>query len=572
MKLKDLVNALFSYDGPQDDQGFLLQETQRERQIGQDTPHSQEKNSVRPKQQERKIKKPIKVNEYGTLPKRPEQWKVYTNLAKNRECIEYLFYLPLNKDVVIREFSIPTQPPVNAFLVYIDGTVDTPTVRNFILQPLMLLTCLDPNPQKRADTCEKVLKNLLPSDKVKKLTKFMDLVGEITGGSTVIFFEGCSYCISAETKGFQFRNVEAPKTEQVVQGPQEAFVENLRSNTSLLRRIIRSKDLITEFVKVGLRNDENVAIMYLKDLANPDLIKEIKRRLSLIKTDFVSEAGTLEEFIEDHPFSMVPQIVKTERPDRVAFMLAEGRAAIIVDNSPFVIIVPVTIFDFLHSPEDHYVRFPYGLCLRLIRVTAVFLTMLLPAFYVAIATFHQEMIPTDLILSIVAAKERVPFPTIVEIMLMELSFELIREAGVRVPGIIGPTLGIVGTLILGQAAVAATIVSPISIIIVAVTGLASYTIPNYSASFGFRIIRFVFLLLAATQGFFGISTGLFILLTMLMSMHSFGVPFFSPIAPRTAPGQDVIARLPIWMQDSRPDYLQSLDITRQPKVSRKWKK
>jgi spore germination protein KA len=305
-------------------------------------------------------------------------------------------------------------------------------------------------------------------------------------------------------------------------------------------------------------------------LANPKLVKEVKKRITQIKTDYIPETGILEEMIEDHPFSLIPQTIKTERPDRVTSMLVEGKVAILVDNNPFVMLVPAIFFDFLHSPEDHYIRFPYGLWLRIIRIAAIFITSLLPAFYVAIATFHQEMIPTDLLLAITASKERVPFPTIVEMLLMEFSFELVREAGVRVPGVIGPTLGIVGTLILGQAAVAANIVSPVLIIIVAVTGLSSYAIPNYNIAFGFRFMRFFFIFLAAVLGFFGISTGLFVLLCTVVSMKSFGVPFFAPIAPRTGPSYDLIVRHPEWNQELRPDYLQTLDVRRQPNISRKW--
>ncbi len=586
MQLKHWTSKILGYDGPPDSRDFDLVETDEEQEsVSEDAGEESIPTSMSRKH---KIKKPKKTgsaryrhnaNKSGVdsdednaerLNQGKSQREIHIDLKTNKKSIEQLFHMPLNKDVVIRVFTLSTEPPVPAFLVFIEGMADTKLINDYILKPLMLLTNLDPGPDISLDTCTNVLQKHLPSNQVKKLTLFEDVVTHVLSGDTVIFFEGCPCAVSTETKGFSHRAVDTARTEQVVQGPQEGFVENMRSNTSLIRRTVRSEKLITEYLQVGFRNNNNMAIMYLADLVNPDLVQEVKRRIKSIKTDYVAESGILEEFIEDQPFSLMPQIIKTERPDRVSSMLSEGKVAIIVDNTPFVMLVPGLLFDFLHSPEDHYVRFPHAIWLRIIRVFAVFLTILLPAFYVAIATFHQEMIPTDLLLSIAAARERVPFPTIVEILLMELSFELVREAGVRVPGIIGPTLGIVGTLILGQAAVAASIVSPILIIIVAVTGLSSYTIPNYAAAFGFRFMRFFFIFLAATMGFFGISSGLFVLLCLLLNMKSFGVPYLAPVAPKTAPSADIILRFPAWQQETRPDYQQPLDVRRQPKLSRVW--
>ncbi len=593
MQLKHWANKILGYNGPPASMDFELAETKEEQQSASQA--GQEENVPASKSRQHKIRKPRKTGPGGDngnasstddtviqpggtgAGDNPERSKpgsapqeIQVALETNRKIIAQLFNLPINKDVIVREFTLSTEPPVPAFLIFIDGMADTRLINDSILQPLMLLTNLEPGLGIWPDTCTNVLQKHLPSNQVKKLTLFEDVVTQVLSGATAIFFDDCSCAISAETKGFPFREVDTAKTEQVVQGPQEGFVENLRSNTALVRRIIHSEQLITEYLEVGMRNNNNVAIMYMADLTNPALVQEVKRRIRGIKTDYLAESGVLEEFIEDHPLSLMPQIIKTERPDRVSSMLLEGKVAIIVDNTPFVMLVPGLLFDFLHSSEDHYVRFSNGIWLRVIRLFAVFLTILLPAFYVAIATFHQEMIPTDLLLSIAAAREMVPFPTIVEILLMELSFELVREAGVRVPGIIGPTLGIVGTLILGQAAVAASIVSPILIIIVAVTGLSSYAIPNYAAAFGFRFMRFIFIFLAAVLGFFGISSGLFMMLCLLLNMKSFGVPYLAPVSPKTASSHDLILRFPAWQQENRPDYQQTLDTRRQPELSRGW--
>lgn len=486
MKLTDLTVKIFGYNGPPADAGFTLDEADEEDLLAADGDikgdYATSQNlSSKADKTKRKSRRP------GKTDKAKNEWEVWVDLTQNKERIEALFHLPLNKDVVIREFALATEPKKKAFLVFMDGMVDKQVINNSILKPLMLLTNLDPGQGTEMNIYKLVVESCLPSNQVKELTDFREVVTEITAGSTAIFIDGYSSCIVAETKGFEHRGVDTARTEQVVQGPQEGFVENLRSNTSLIRKIIHSENLITEFLPVGTRNKTNVALMYLMDLANPRLVKEVKRRISSIKADYVPETGMLEEFIEDHPFSLIPQTIKTERPDRVASLLVEGKVAILVDNNPFVMIVPATFFHFLHTPEDYYVRFPYGLWLRVIRV-------------------------------------------------------------------------------------AASIVSPILIIIVAVTGLASYAIPNYTVSFGFRSMRFIFIFLGGTLGFFGISTGLFVLLCLIISMKSFGTPYFAPVAPRTGPSTDLIVRQPMWSQELRPDYLQPSEVRRQPNFSRGWVK
>jgi spore germination protein KA len=494
---KKIVRNFFIYNHSPNYQSFTLEETEREDRLSSDGDILDD--TVAARTNRGKLKKP----------KRPQKSKeakldgssnniksldLSSDLEVNKERIERLFHLPYNKDLIIREFAIGSSPALDAFVVFLEGMASKITINEYILEPLMFASFA--RYVKEEDlllTCKHALLKHIPSNQVKELSIYQEVAEAVTAGDSVIFIEGAKHAIACETKSFAARTVSKASSEQVVQGPQEGFVEAIRQNTSLVRRIIRSENLITEMMQVGARNKASVAMMYLKDLANPKLVQEIKRRISKIETDYIGDTGMLEEFIEDHPFALVPQTLKTERPDRVAAHLVEGKVAIIIDGSPFALIVPVDFFAFLQSPEDFYLRLPYGFWLRILRMAAIFLTLLLPAFYIAVATFHQEMIPTDLLLSISAAKEMVPFPTVLEILFMELAFELIREAGVRVPGVIGATLGIVGTLILGQSAVSAAIVSPISIIIVAVTGLASFAIPNYSLAFGFRFMRLAFI-------------------------------------------------------------------------------
>jgi len=280
----------------------------------------------------------------------------------------------------------------------------------------------------------------------------------------------------------------------------------------------------------------------------------------------------LEQLIEESTIYPSPQVIATERPDYVSELLVNGRVAIIVGGSPIVLVVPTTAYELMKSTEDKYIRYPYGILIRFARYIALFLALLLPSFYIAITNYHHEMIPTDLLLAIEASREKVPFPSLIELLLMEISFELIREAGVRVPGPIGPTLGIIGALILGQAAVAANIVSPILIIIVAVTGIGSFAIPNYSFAYSIRIMRFAFIILGALAGFLGITTGLFALGVWSTAMKSFGVPFMAPLGPKTSDNiLSTLFRMPEWKMEDRPDYLNTKKQKKQEKHSMGWR-
>jgi spore germination protein KA len=310
--------------------------------------------------------------------------------------------------------------------------------------------------------------------------------------------------------------------------------------------------------------------MYLRSLANPILVAEVKRRIKGITTDYIASIGMLEQFIEDHPSAPLPQMLATERPDRVAASLAEGRMALFLDGTPFGHILPVSLFSFFHSGDDWSMKASAGTFMRIIRWFGTLFALILLSLYLAISYYHPEALPTELILALAAARESVPFPAFFEILMMEFSFELIREAGIRVPGVLGSTIGIVGAIILGQAAVSANLVSPIMVVIIAITGLASFAIPDYRMAFALRILRFVFLLLAATLGLVGLALGMLVLSVILCSMKSFGVPYLVPIGPKTIANFDVIARGSVFQMESRPDELNTQDPTRQPAISRSW--
>nr|WP_235715972.1 spore germination protein [Acetivibrio cellulolyticus] len=497
--------------------------------------------------------------------------KVSKTLSDNIAFLKKKYTIPDNGDIVLREFDIVAKnKSIPACMIFIDGMTSRDVIDLAILQPLMLLSNIEIK-GKEEDIGLFVRNHLLPHNQIKMVNELSKVIDEVNFGGCGIFIDGIDVAFAADVKGWQGRGVSSPNTEMVIRGPQEGFNELLRTNTGLIRKILKDEDVIAESISIGRRSKTPCSLMYIKDIANDSLVAEVRRRLKGIKIDYLFDSGELEQLLEDNSYLAVPQIIATERPDRVAAMLTEGKVAVVVHGSPFVLVMPTTHIDLFHSPEDSYIRFPYANLLRIIRIIAIAMSLLLPGLYIAITNFHQEMIPTDLLFAIEASREKVPFPSVVELLIMEFAFELIREAGIRIPGPIGPTLGIVGGLILGQAAVAANIVSPIMIIIVAVTGIGSFAIPNFSLGYAYRILRFVYIFLSATAGFLGITFGLYLQGLWFAASKSFGVPFMTPIGPMTKGGfADQILRAPIWKQEERPDFLNVKDNKKQPKISRQW--
>lgn len=558
--LKDTFKKWLFFKEPEKIEKFILRETEDE---GNDEPPKKTgagKRQVQPRRNEEPKKEKEKPN-------------ISTRIEENLQVVKDRMQVPLNGDVILREFDIIIKDRIHrAFLVFYDGMVDRKVINDNILQPLMLLSSLDIKDDPE-DVEGFIRRHLLPHNQLKEATEHKKVIEEVNFGGCGIYVDGIDTAFIADVKGWDKRGVERPNTELVIRGPQEGFTESLRGNTSLIRKRLKDEKLIVENMEVGKRGKTPCSMLYIKDIANESLVNEVRRRMKSIDVDHVFDSGELEQLIEDSTFLPAPQIIATERPDRTAAMLADGRVAVILNGSPFALVMPITNNDLIHSSEDDYIRFPYSNLLRMVRILAVFLSLLLPGMYVAITNYHHEMIPTDLLFAIEAAREKVPFPSVVEILIMEVSFELIREAGIRIPGPIGPTLGIIGALILGQAAVQANIVSPILIIIVAVTGIGSFAIPNFSLAFAFRILRFGFIILGAAAGFLGITTGIFLLGLWFVSAKSFGVPFVSQFAPLTSGifSNDFV-RAPIWKQEKRPDHMNPKFMRKQGRISRGWVK
>ena len=357
-----------------------------------------------------------------------------------------------------------------------------------------------------------------------------DILYFIHAGDTAVFVEGFTKVIVIATRGFPNRGIQATETEVVVQGPREAFSEVMRFNTALVRRRIRNANLKVKQSKLGTKSLTDIALMYMEDIVRPEILQEVERRLKYVETEGVSDSGCLEQLIEENWLSPFPQMQLTERPDKAASSILEGRIAIIVDNSPFVILVPVTLNCLFQSSEDYYSRWQVMSITRFMRFVGAFLAVALPAAYVAVALYHPSMVPMLMLSRLAQASHAVPFPVVIEIFLLDAAFELLREASIRLRSASGGTIGIVGGLIIGQAAVEAGLVSPIVVIIVAMTSIATFAIPNISLIYSFRLVKYGLLIVAAAFGFLGLGLGLIFVLIHLAALQSFSFPYLMPFA------------------------------------------
>lgn len=502
---------------------------------------------------------PLYPKETAEVPK--GDGKVSARYEKNLAWMKHRFSIPENNDMVLREFTLKNG--TKAFLVHIDGMVKSATVNEFILKPLLL-----------SDFSGRDLKQQISDAiQINSMSQSDRLAAAEDGiliGDTAVFVDGVNQVYVCETKGFDKRSVGKAENESSIKGSQEAFSESIRTNTTLVRRIVRSPDLVTEFIKIGTINRNPCAVMYLKGLTNPALVEEVKRRINSLTSDFLYGSGMVEQMIEDGPFRLLPNLLATERPDAVALHLCQGRVAVLVEGTPEALIMPVGISNLIKSPEDAQMRWQYATVTRFTRALAISFSALLPGFFVAIVNFHRGMIPTELLIAIAKTQENVPLPAMVEMLLMEFAFELIREAGIRVPGVIGGTIGIVGGLILGQAAVSANLISPLTIIVIAMTGISSFAIPDFSFSFGIRIVRVLLIVLAGCYGFFGMGIGIVAAVGLTCAQKNFGVGEFSPVSPRTKTKSFFVYNPPPWKKEYRPDEVNPARLKNQPRISRRW--
>ncbi|MGB9848382.1 MAG: spore germination protein [Moorellaceae bacterium] len=465
------------------------------------------------------------------------------------------------QDVVYRRLRLGGGEGRAAAIIYIDGLVDNEILDTQIVKSLLLeapLSAAGLVPPR--ELFYKIRDSWVTVANVREIEDFREAVFCVTGGFALLLLDGVQEALALEVCGWEHRGVEEPQAEILIRGPREGFSECFRTNTSLLRRRIRDPQLKLKTYFLGRRSRTTVGVMYLGGVADPELVKEVDRRLQGIDIDGILESGFIEQLIEDRWYSPFSQIQSTERPDEAAAALLEGRVVIMTDNTPFALIVPATFNSLMHSPEDFYHRWFITFLIRSLRFLGSTIALILPSMYIAMVSFTPEMIPTSLAISIGADREGIPFPTIVEAFIMETTLELLREAGIRLPTPLGQTLGVVGAIILGQAAVQAGIVSSAMVIVVSLTAIAGFVIPSYDAAIALRILRFFLMIMAAVLGLYGVILGLVLILTHLLSLQSFGVPYLKPWAPWTAQDlKDSIYRSPLFRHLSRPAYLHPVE-------------
>ncbi|EFM09077.1 GerA spore germination protein [Paenibacillus curdlanolyticus YK9] len=447
-------------------------------------------------------------------------------------------------DVIIHEFDVREGPAVA--VIYLDGLCDTKEIDLHILNPLQH-TGTSGAADKGAIVKCVTLSSML------EVSSMQDATDKIGYGNVLLFINGETSALVYSLMHLTLRSIEEPQAETVVRGPREGFVENIQTNISLLRRRIHSPAMKMKSVYIGRYTKTATVIAYIEGITDPNLVKEMEQRLSVIDIDGFMDSSHIEEWVEDNPFSPFPQLMSTERPDVVTAHLLEGKIVVFTDGSPVALIAPALLMSMMQSPEDFYQRSLVATFIRWLRMLFSFITVFGPSLYVAVLSYHQEMIPTTLLLTIARSREQIPFPALVEALLMEITFEALREAGIRLPRQVGSAVSIVGALVIGQAAIAAGIVSSPMVMVVAVTAVSSFLIPNYALGIAIRFIRFPIMLCAGFLGLYGIVLAALVILLHLMTLRSFGVPYLSPIAPvQSSQFKDTLIRANRWHMKTRP--------------------
>ena len=457
-------------------------------------------------------------------------------------------------DIKMRPMWLGVEHGTLCFLAYIEVAVSNTLLENTALGRLLAALEKIPEDQMRQvlDTNALGIVDATPYEYVE------DAAAGMLTGDAILFVDGYDKALKIADKGYPGMDVQEPDSEKVIRGSKEGFTDSVKTNTALIRKRVRSTRVKVQEINCGIRSHTAIDLVYMEDLAYPSVIEEVKRRLADYEIDGIMDSGIVEQLAEEKWYSPFPQFQTTQRPDRAAIAVMEGRVVLLSDNSPVALIMPTDLNSFLKTSDDYYNRFEVATFARILRYMAAFFSMTLPGLYLAVTNFHTQILPTPLLLSFWEARIGVPFPAALEVVLMELSFELLREAGVRLPGAMGNTIGIVGGLIIGQAAVDANLVSPIVVIVVAFTALCSFSIPNEEFAFSFRILKFYMIALSAWLGFFGFLLGLLTVLVHLSRLRSFGIPYLMPFTGADLNGyedmRDTIWRAPLRMMTSRPIY------------------
>ncbi len=479
--------------------------------------------------------------------------KVGANLEASVEIVRRLF--TDTPDLFVRRLTIK-QTGEKAALVFLQDMTDRASLNRDILGPLQL---------EAGSADGEWVTNVAV---VRRESVWSVLQEAIFEGDTVLLVDGRSDAFVLDTKGWPQRAIEDPQQEPSLKGAHQGFVETASQNIAMIRRYIPHGQLKMRKFKVGERGNTNVCLLYLQDVANPDIVDKLDKRIREVEVDIIINTGELSEFIEDSPFALFPQTISTERPDTAASQILQGRCVIVVDRSPSVLVAPVNFMAFFQTVDDYSTRWSIATFLRLLRMFAFFAAIFLPGFYIAVLSFHFEIIPMKLLLTLGESRGQVPFPPFVEALLMEITLEMLREAGVRLPSPIGQTVGIVGGIVIGQAVVQAGLISNIMVIVVAFTAIASFIMPNADMTAAVRLMRFFIMIMALLFGFAGLIVGFMILIGRLIGMNSVGTAYSSPFTPlRPSDWKDTLVRVPLRLMNMRPVSNRTKQLRRQSKIS-----
>ncbi|GAA3400569.1 spore germination protein [Paenibacillus hodogayensis] len=472
-------------------------------------------------------------------------------------------------DLIVREMVLADR--WRAALLYMNGLTDLTMIQTFVLESLTELSRtkgeLDPSFWNAPLA---YLKNTLSVGDIGYIEDEAALFKQLLSGDALLLIDGYAEGLRIGVSGYEDRGVGEPASQPSIRGPMDAFTESIQTNISLIRRRVKDPQLWLEAFEIGEITKTSVAIMYQKNIASERIVQEVRRRLNEIRIDGILESGYIEEFIQEKTITPFPTVYNSERPDSIVAGLLEGKVAILIDGTPFVLLVPALFIHFMQTPEDYYQRSDISTLIRVIRYMSFLIVLLAPSLYIAITTYHQEMLPTNLLLNLAAQREGVPFPAFIEALMMEIVYEILREAGIRMPRTVGQAVSIVGTLVIGQSAVEAGIISAAMVIIVSITAISSYVIPANAMSISVRMIRFVLMGLAASSGLFGILIGVILLVLHLNTIRSFGIPYLSPLAPFDPGDQkDTLFRIPWPSMRTRPGPYNHKNYVRQKPVKRK---
>lgn len=469
--------------------------------------------------------------------------------------------------MVVKHIYIGIDQPLEAAIIYVNGITNKDIVDRDILNPLMMH--IGENLKGRANIGDYLCKRYISMSNTLVESDLNAVVNYLKRGKTAVLVNGATEVIIADTTGGVQRAIIEPMNETAAKGPRDGFVENLEVNISLIRRKVKDDHLSIELLNVGSRLQSDVALVYINDIVDKQVLEELKKRIKAINLDSVLSAGKLEQYIEDYAYTVFPQAFATERPDRAIGNMLEGRIIVIVEGTPLVLIYPAMFMQFFQAVEDYTERTVISSFVRLLRIFAAVIVITLPAFYLTLIKFNVELIPIKFVTPIVQSRVGIALTPFLEILAMELVVEFLREGGLRLPTKIAQTLSLVGGIIIGDTAIQSKMVSPTTLLVVGVTVISTFLIPSYDMSLSIRILRFPMLMLANIMGIFGIAVGWFLILVHLSSLDSLGVPYFEF---HKSDLKDTFIRAPLWKMNKRPQGIPNQDSTRQTDFRNKFKK